>query len=151
MTASATLHSGIIARVSAMTDFTVLPVVGTVESNRRWIAEFMTPTASPEVEGGWESMFDAADAEVEAAQVEDGADAADSLSFAPAGDETTEPELVTDENSFDLGDLDLGPIEALPSDDVETDPIRSADDGGEAEPLELPPMPEFGQDRRDAS
>ena len=58
---------------------------------------------------------------------------------------------MTDENSFDLGDLDLGPIEALPSDDVETHPIGSADDGEEAEPLELPPMPEFGQDRRDAS
>ena len=59
--------------------------------------------------------------------------------------------LATDENSFDLGDLDLGPIEALPSDDVETDPIRSTDDGEEAEPLELPPMPEFGHDRREAS
>ena len=27
----------VLARVSAMTDFTVLPVVGTVESNRRWM------------------------------------------------------------------------------------------------------------------
>lgn len=141
----------VLARVSAMTDFTVLPVVGTVESNRRWIAEFMTPAVSPDVEGDWESMFDAADAEVAAAHVDDGANAADARSFAPAGSETTEPELVTDENSFDLGDLDLGPIEALPSDDVETDPIRSTDDGEEAEPLELPPMPEFGHDRREAS
>ena len=97
------------------------------------------PEADPvENEGGWESMFDAADAEVAAARVDGGSDPAASGSLAPNRAEAAETDPVTLEQSLDLDALDLGSIEALPADDLET------------EPMELPPMPEFGQDQREA-
>lgn len=133
----------VLAQVSAVTDYTLLPMVGTVESNRRWIEEFMAAAEAPEAdsmknEGSWESMFDAADAEVAAARVDDGSDAAPSGSLDPNRTEASETDSVALEQSLDLGTLDLGSIEALPADDLEM------------EPMELPPMPEFGQDQREA-
>lgn len=133
----------VLAQVSAVTDYTLLPMVGTVESNRRWIEEFMAAAEAPEAdpmenEGSWESMFDAADAEVAAARVDGGSDPAVSGSLAPNRAEAAETDPATLEQSLDLGALDLGSIEALPADDLET------------EPMELPPMPEFGQDQREA-
>ena len=133
----------VLAQVSAMTNYALLPMVGTVESNRRWIAEFMAAAEAPEAdsmenEGSWESMFDAADAEVAAARVDGGPDAAAPGSLAPNRAKAAETDPVTLEQSLDLGALDLGSIEALPADDLET------------EPMELPPMPEFGQDQREA-
>ncbi|MEE2939065.1 MAG: hypothetical protein VX460_01640 [Planctomycetota bacterium] len=135
----------VLARVSAMTDFTVLPVVGTVESNRRWIDEFMAPAARDDSDEGWESMFDAADAEVAAAHVDDGAAAQGSEPLAPLEDAALGSEPVVSDESFDL---DL--IEALSPDDLETDPVLPPDDAETAGPLELPPTPEFGRDRREA-
>lgn len=58
--------------LAARTDFTILPVVGTVNTNRRWIEnnlnlETSAPPA-PQAAGGldaeWSSLFDAADAAV---------------------------------------------------------------------------------------
>ena len=141
----------VLAQVSAMTDFTVLPMVGTVESNRRWIDEFMATATGPKVEDGWESMFDAADAEVAAAHEGGGTSVPSMEPLGPALAEALEEGLAAVENDLDLGDLDLSLIEALSTEELETDLIRSADDGEEAEPMELPPMPDFGQDCREAS
>lgn len=141
----------VLAQVAAMTDFVVLPMVGTVESNRRWISEHMSVGAGPELEGGWESMFDAADAEVNAGQADGAAPAAEDL-LTPVLDESTDDENVeiAVDDALDLGSLDLGTIEAMPSDDLEVDPIQSVDANESAGPSELPPMPEFGQDQREA-
>ena len=54
----------ILAQVSAHTDFEVLPLVGSVESNRRWVSDNLEARVVPEREGGWGSIFDEADAEV---------------------------------------------------------------------------------------
>ncbi|MEL6429513.1 MAG: hypothetical protein AAFZ87_00400 [Planctomycetota bacterium] len=152
----------VLAQVAAMTDFVVLPLVGTVESNRRWIADKMAAAAgpSPDVEGGWESMFDAADAEVAESSTGAG-DAGLSVLDDPLFGAEAEDALAPADGSLDLtGDealelpitdeLDLGAIEALPADDLEIDPITETSANGAGGLPELPPMPEFNPDQREA-
>lgn len=147
----------VLAHVSALTDFVVLPMVGTVESNRRWINEHMSTGPAPDLAGGWESMFDAADAEV-TADVSDGLGVLDEpegpILVAPAVEEAEEEDLALDAG-LDLGSLDLGAIEALPADDLDIDVVddeaasgRPADGGTGG--LDLPPMPNFDPGQRDA-
>ncbi len=117
----------VLAQASAITDCIMLPLVGTVESNRRWVSEHMAPEveAPPEREGGWGSMFDEADASVHA---------------------TLDGDEIEDADDLTLGlddSLDLGAIEALPADDLE---FESNADG----PTPLPPMPDFDADAREA-
>lgn len=103
----------ILAEISARTDSEIQPLVGSVESNRRWVSDNLEARVVPEREGGWGSIFDEADAEV------------------LAGLEESTGFLAEDPLPLELGDtLDLGSIEAEAS-----------------EPLELPPMPEFGDSR----
>lgn len=168
----------VLAHIAAMSDFEVLPVVGTVESNRRWISEHMAVAPPPATEGGWESMFDEADASV-AGESGGGGGALDALSMlddpvqgSELGSET-DPELgALDEAILPLeadsleidDDLDLGAIEALPSADLgdgfELDVLDEPQmDLGATEPQSspedgpsvLPPMPEFNPDQREAS
>ena len=54
----------VLAEISARMDTEVLPLVGSVESNRRWVSEHLEARVVPEREGGWGSIFDEADAEV---------------------------------------------------------------------------------------
>lgn len=140
----------VLAHVSALTDFVVLPMVGTVESNRRWINEHMSTGPAPDLAGGWESMFDAADAEL-AAEVGDGLGALDDMDE-PAMAGAHDPEDLGLDAGLDLGSLDLGAIEALPADDLDIEPIddgSGADTGGTGG-LDLPPMPKFDPGQRDA-
>lgn len=59
----------VLGQLAAMTDLTVLPVVGTVNSNRQWIASNLevqpnAPLPSTGDAGDWGSLFDQADAAV---------------------------------------------------------------------------------------
>ena len=130
----------VLAKVSAVTDRTVLPMVGTVESNRRWIAEFMVPAPAPVAQGSWESMFDAADAEVAAARLEEGASTLDPVDPGAAAGEAFGLNHVSVEDG-----LDLSPIEALSAGDFEDDLLQPVDDAEGAEPADLPPTPDFGE------
>ena len=87
----------VLAEVSEKTGATVHPVVGSVESNRRWVSDNLEVAAAPEREGGWGSIFDEADAEVLAGLEE------------PAGS----PHAGPPPHPLELGDtLDLEAIEA---------------------------------------
>lgn len=58
--------------LSARTDFTILPVVGTVNTNRRWIEDNLNlevhapaaPQLASSLDADWSNLFDAADAAV---------------------------------------------------------------------------------------
>ena len=142
----------VLAHVAAQTDRIVLPLVGTVESNRRWIADNMALAPAPETEGGWESIFDTADALVasDTSLPQDGPTEGLGLLDDPiAADGATD--IVGGALDMDTSALDLGTIEAMPADDLETDPISDAL-GALDDPLSeaLPPMPEFNPDQREA-
>lgn len=144
-----------LAEVGAMTDCTIIPLVGTVESNRRWCNDHLAAAPAPDVEGGWESMFDAADAQVNAGDGEEGG-MAEGLGLLddPAAALPTEAEATEDiegieiEGGLDLdaGDLDLGAIEPLEENEVDhgDEPKPAMPSDGSA----LPPMPEFNPDQQ---
>lgn len=150
----------VLAHISAMTDCVVIPLVGTVESNRRWINDNMTLAPPPEVEGGWESMFDEADAKVSSGIEGGGTEGLGVLDDPIAQIETDEdPISALDVGSLDVGgldvsSLDLGAIESLPADDLDIDLVEdsSEDHPGErsGDDFTLPPMPEFNPDQRNA-
>ena len=169
----------ILAQVAAQVSRVVLPVVGTVETNRRWIGEFMALAPAPEVDGGWESMFDEADAGLGVAGeatsglglLNDPMDA-ESAPAIPALEptaaaEVTEmaPDSLLSDIPLDIGDegMELGEIEAMPADDLMTEPLSILEDPlaalGETASEEtvdqgnleaLPPMPQFDPEQRDA-
>lgn len=158
----------VLAHIAAMSDFEVLPVVGTVDSNRRWIAEHMAVAPAPAAEGGWESMFDEADASVAEDGAADGgaAEALSMLDDPVVAADVDDSTIQMDEDALEIGDadLDLGAIDTLPVDDLESgfaldvldDPEVDLDPthGGSPQadqPSELPPMPEFNPDQREAS
>ncbi|WP_145193948.1 hypothetical protein [Planctomycetes bacterium Poly30] len=156
----------VLAHIAAMSDFEVLPVVGTVESNRRWISEHMAVAPPPAREGGWESMFDEADASV-AGESGGPADALSMLDDPMLGGGSLDDAILPlDDDSLEIDDtaLDLGAIETLPVDDdldsgFELDVLDDPEDlsaagGGSpraGSPSVLPPMPEFNPDQREAS
>jgi len=124
------VSADVLAMLSANTDMVVLPVVGTVESNRRWLEDHGAAAAGPAGKagdgGGWSMMFDEADAAVQL-----------SLDDVP-------PE------GLDLDDVDLeglGEMEFTNSgdddDDVDVAPTP-VDLDLDADGVELPPMPDFG-------
>lgn len=149
----------ILAQISAMTDCTVLPLVGTVESNRRWCNDHLAPAPMANSEGGWESMFDAADAEVKAVVTgveDDGLSIFDDPEILAADDDS---EILDDDLTgaldFTGDELDLSAIEALPIDDFESDDADESATGDAIEsdsddPFALPPMPDFESDQRQA-
>lgn len=142
----------VLAHISATTDCVVIPLVGTVESNRRWINDNMTLAPTPEVEGGWESMFDEADAKVasgtEGSAIE-GLGVLDDPILSAESDEDPIPAL--DVSGLDVSSLDLGAIEALPADDLDiVEDHSAATDSSLDDGLPLPPMPEFNPDQRNA-
>lgn len=100
----------VLAQIAVQTDSEVLPLVSSVESNRRWVSDNLEARVVPEREGGWGSIFDEADAEVLAG--------------------LEEPE------SLDLP----GPLPVELGDTLDLDSIEAE----AASPIELPPMPDFG-------
>lgn len=159
----------VLAHIAAMSDFEVLPVVGTVESNRRWISEHMAVAAPPAREGGWESMFDEADASVAGEAAHGGSsDALSMLNDPTLGGESSLDDAILplEEDSLEIDDseLDLVAIETLPGSDMESgfeldvldDPqvdFDESDSGSSStgSASVLPPMPEFNPDQREAS
>ena len=157
----------VLAHIAAMSDFEVLPVVGTVESNRRWISEHMATAPPPSMEGGWESMFDQADASVlpsdEASGDADALSMLDDPLVPEAADDLTNELLpvVDDVLDIEADGLDFGTVEALSTDleagydlgvlddeaPAPSSPAAPTDDAPEV----MPPMPEFNPDQREAS
>ncbi|MEE8468691.1 MAG: hypothetical protein V3T22_09560 [Planctomycetota bacterium] len=130
----------VLAMLSANTDMVVLPVVGTVETNRRWLEEHgasAAPKSSASSGDGWSTMFDEADAAVQLSLDDDvvgadlGLDEADlagleEMEFTDDGADDGPPSLV---------DLDL---------DLDQNQDQDQDQGTDSSGIELPPMPEFG-------
>jgi hypothetical protein len=147
----ALVPADVLAMLSAASDFVILPVVGTVETNRRWILENLGAGKAAEIEGGWGNLFDAADAAVNAALGGDVASPTAEESFfappsaagAPAGlsglamdDLPVEdlqfelPEVVAQEDdALDLGVL--GSLGDLPGGDLDASPLAVDDDDEE--------------------
>jgi len=113
----------VLGMLAAETDYFLLPVVGTVETNRRWIKEHTTEE-SPMSDDSWGNLFDEGDAAVQASI----------------------DEFVSNEPELDLGALEV--VTGLESDD-EIDPpslIDTDEEDSSSSPsgIELPPMPKFG-------
>lgn len=130
----------VLGQLSAQSDLVLLPVVGTVQSNRRWIEEHLgkatrVETSIKEAGGAWGEMFDSADEAVmmdlQRASSEDLAEA-----------EALEFELDTDDgaDTDDVGPPSLVDVD-LDLEDVELDVTQ--EDEPVAPQLELPPTPKF--------
>ena len=121
------VSADVLAMLSANTDMVVLPVVGTVETNRRWLeehgAEAGPKSTSSSDGGGWSMMFDQADAAVQ-------------LSL---DDEVLGTDLGLDE--ADLAALDE--MEFPDDDDGSPPSLVDLDQAPDSAGIELPPMPEF--------
>ena len=117
----------VLGMLAAETDYFLLPVVGTVETNRRWIAEH---SATQGAGGDWGSLFDEGDAAVQASLDGDEAEAAEdldlgALEFTDGGDEA-----------------EAGGIEPPSLIDTVEPEAPAAEE--ESAPLDLPPPPAFG-------
>ncbi|MCP3915401.1 MAG: hypothetical protein GY711_07585 [bacterium] len=161
------VQANVLGLLSTETDLVILPVVGTVETNRRWLKEHLGALQKHDEAGGdWSAMFDEADAAV---QLEIDQLPEDELEFDEALDEAldevldeaTIEDLTADEleeagsiEFEDVDDDDLGSLEVDPPSLIDADELEEVSDGfGSGESgsngdsssnLELPPMPEFG-------
>lgn len=153
------VQADVLATISASTDLVILPVVGTVETNRRWVTENLAVAGSSEIEGGWSNLFDEADAQVQATiddadevlgtpqplTSEDQAELADADDIAPALPADDDLDLGILGDLDDLGNLEA---EALTADD-DDDVVADASDGDAGETgFALPPMPDFDGERK---
>jgi hypothetical protein len=174
----ALVQADVLAQLSAASDFVILPIVGTVETNRRWILENFGGNKNSDVEGGWSNLFDQADAAVTAALgafgvADEGQSEArdftlatpqpvsmsldgdgprnDDLHFDLAGTSAT----LRDDEPLDLDTLggetlDEGPFDADEHELTTDEP--EADTAKGPRPTsgksELPPMPDFGSGRQ---
>jgi hypothetical protein len=80
------VSADVLGEMAAMTDLTILPIVGSVQTNRRWIEKVLTgemkAALGEAVEGAsasssWDDLFDEADAAVHSAGDDEGAHAFD--------------------------------------------------------------------------
>ncbi|MEM6671252.1 MAG: hypothetical protein AAF726_00330 [Planctomycetota bacterium] len=132
----------VLAEAATAADKILLPLVGTVESNRRWVNDHLMATEpEPERAGGWGSLFDEADAEVQAGLTPDGVEDADA-GLGILDDPTLDAPLEAVEESLDV---DLGALEDIP------DEAYPAPPAGGSSLSPLPPMPDFEADSREAS
>lgn len=123
------VSADVLGALAAETDYYLLPVVGTVETNRRWIKENSASPAS--TSGDWGSVFDEGDAAVQASLDTPGDAGA-------ASDPGLEALELTSEKAGGQGPgwaeppslIDTAEPEALPAE--------------EPAPLDLPPPPAFG-------
>lgn len=164
----------VLALVSAACDLVILPIVGTVETNRRWIMEHLGRAGSAEIEGGWGNLFDQADAEVNASLGDEATGAfAEALGMPEApslgaaatvgGEASLSIEAIDEDMQFDLTSATLpmredesidlgnfgaaGVLDALDALDVEPEPDEEAPPAT-GNGLDLPPMPDFGRGRQ---
>ncbi len=120
----------VLGMLAAETDYFLLPVVGTVESNRRWIEEHSTAPSNGCPAGGWGSVFDEGEAAVQASLDDPVAEA----------DPDSELELSSLEFVGDDDGLE-GAIE--PPSLVDNGSEDSLDDAESSAIVDLPPMPDF--------
>lgn len=123
-----------LAEMSAITDLTIMPIVGTVEGNRRWLGEHCKVETEASMDGDWGSLFDEGDANVQLSL--DGTDSSEPI-------EALEAEL-----EDDLGSLEFEEhVDDVPS--IAEVHGHAKDDAAQdsSDPVELPPMPEFGSDK----
>lgn len=124
----ALVPADILAMLAAETDMVLLPVVGTVTTNRRWLGEHVKTKKASE-EGGWGNLFDEGEAAVQEALDVD-TDEGD-LEFTTRED--VEPSLEDVPGLIGLGDAGAE--------------LEFEDPGGidaDGENMHLPPMPDFG-------
>lgn len=157
----------VLGMLSADTDMVILPVVGTVETNRRWLLEHRSGTAHarPGQESDWGALFDAGDQNVKLSlggeeddeaiegSLEAGLGNLETLATETVADDDLEAELegleFTDDVSDDAAGLDLvggdlgADLEIV--DDPGTEDLEpSSSKGSSSKPtIDLPPMPEF--------
>jgi len=162
-----------LAMLAAATDLVILPAVGTVETNRRWILENLSAGKSAEIEGGWGNLFDQADAQVAAGLGPEsesffgvGEAARGGLALAPAEDALAE--VHTDDLQFEVAPsegaiadddgLDLSLFDSMEELEADVDLMDDETAGGQDIPkaplpkgpsstFEMPPMPDFGFER----
>ena len=125
----------VLGMLAAETDYFLLPVVGTVETNRRWIREHDSSTESSAGDGdggGWSTLFDEGDAAVQA-----------SLGDEADEEKTAELEFTSLEEE---GSAELEPPPLLPDLDGAGELTLNDETDGESatEGTELPPPPAFG-------
>lgn len=119
----ALVSAEVLGMLSAETDYLLLPVVGTVETNRRWIQQHRVE--APPAGGDWGSVFDEGDAAVRA-----------SLDTTTAG-ETRKPAPASD-GADAQGSAWIEPPSLVDTSEPEVAPQE------ERAPLDLPPPPAFG-------
>lgn len=142
----------VLGMLSSQTDMVILPVVGTVESNRRWLLEHRSGTANtrPGQESDWGALFDAGDENVQLSlggeededdfagldesSLDEGLGNLESLATETTSDDDLEAELEGLEFTGDLSDDD----DALDGQSADLETSRK-----DASGIDLPPMPEF--------
>lgn len=146
----------VLGMLAAENDLVVLPVVGTVQTNRNWVEANLVQVDAPGKGGAWGELFDEADAAVMGAlqkvHTKDGdleAEAA-ALEFAIAPDSEEVGEVALADPA--LGDFDLGldassDLEEIGAEDLGLNPVAEAAPAqvpGKTTPsLSLPPAPKF--------
>jgi hypothetical protein len=60
----ALVPADVLAQLALSTDLQVMPVVGSVETNNRWLTEHLAAPTATEAVGDWNKIFDAGDAAV---------------------------------------------------------------------------------------
>lgn len=143
----ALVPADILAMLAAETDMVLLPVVGTVTTNRKWLNENVVIKKISE-DDSWGSLFDEGEAAV---QQDLGTPATNELDMGDlateeASLEFTDHEEEDDDTSLEsvpsLADMDDELSADLEFPDLEDDEESAASDGTGG--TELPPMPEFG-------
>lgn len=126
----ALVPADILAMLTTETGMVLLPVVGTVTTNRRWLAEHVKIKKASE-EGGWGNLFDEGEAAVQEALDHDPQEG--ELEFTSSEDE--EPKLEDIPSLAGLGDA---------SDGLEFEDLEDGEaNGSDTEDMHLPPIPDF--------
>lgn len=156
----------VLGMLSAATDMVVLPIVGTVNGNRRWLSERLNISANaPDgqeftVEGAWGSLFDEGDAAVldaldggvevdESGAVNVDADLSAALEILAPDEEGAledSPPIAPEPGEHEEGLEGDGSPEEDEEDKGRSFDIVPADSSSEGDgpPTELPPAPDFG-------
>lgn len=108
------VNADVLGALAAETDCVLLPVVGTVETNRRWLEEHGAPgeESGQNDHGDWGSLFDEGDAAVQA-------------------------------SLGGIGELEVEAGSVEPPSLIEMGAEEQEDGASNTEPFELPPVPDF--------
>lgn len=141
----ALVPADILAMLAAETDMVLLPVVGTVTANRKWLNENVVIKKISE-DDSWGSLFDEGEAAVQQGLTTPESEEMDmgDLEAAGASLEFTDHDDDHDHSALEsvpsLAEMDEELDADLEFPDLEEESTTSGDAGG----TELPPMPDFG-------